>query len=206
MASQPKTSPISNGRRSQKYRTRMALVMAAGELVQSGKQPTVADAAEAAGTSRATAYRYFPTQDLLLAEAALFADSGPLFAEEPGDAPVPEVVARLVRRVGSWVYDNEQRLRTLLRLSLAPETSVRRPGHRRDWISAALAPVRDQLDDLTYDRLSTSLTLLLGIDPIVVMTDIAEVSRAQALDALEWSARMLVAAAIQSTGAYPQRA
>jgi AcrR family transcriptional regulator len=204
MSSQPKTSL--NRRYSQKYRTRMALVTAAGELVQSGKQPTVADAAEAAGISRATAYRYFPTQDLLLAEVALFADSGPVFAEDPGDVPLPDVVARLVRRVGSWVYDNEQSLRTLLRLSLAPETGVRRPGHRRDWIADALAPVRDQLDDLTYGRLSTSLTLLLGIDPIVVMTDIAEASSIEALDALEWSARTLVAAAVQSTGRYPQRA
>jgi len=37
----------------------------------------------------------------------------------------------------------------------------------------------------------------MGIDPIVVMTDIAEASREQALDALEWSARMLVEGALR---------
>lgn len=39
--------------------------------------------------------------------------------------------------------------------------------------------------------------LVLGIDPLVVMRDIASVSREQALDALEWSARMLDEAAVR---------
>jgi hypothetical protein len=37
---------------------------------------------------------------------------------------------------------------------------------------------------------------MLGIDPIVVMKDIAGASREQALDTLEWSARTLVEAAL----------
>ena len=40
------------------------------------------------------------------------------------------------------------------------------------------------------------LTLMIGIDPIVVMKDIAGASREQALDTLEWSARTLVEAAL----------
>jgi NACalpha-BTF3-like transcription factor len=40
--------------------------------------------------------------------------------------------------------------------------------------------------------------LHLGIDPVVVMKDIAHVSREQARDALEWSARTLVEAAIKT--------
>jgi AcrR family transcriptional regulator len=205
MTSEPKTSAVASGRRSQKHRTRMALVTAADEIVQSGKQPTVTDAAEAAGLSRATAYRYFPTKDLLLAEVAFFAAGGPAFTDEPVDQPVPERVARLVRRVVSWVYDHEQPLRTLLRLSLDPATGVHRPSHRNVWIETALSPVRDQLDHETYGRLSKSLSLLMDIDPVVVMTDIADASRAEALDALEWSARTLVTAALHEAGRYSIR-
>jgi len=98
----------------------------------------------------------------------------------------------LVRRVGEWAYANEQPLRTLLRLSLDPATDIRRPGHRREWIAEALATVRSRMDLKTYTRLATSLMLLLGIDPVVVMKDIARASREQALDALEWAARTLV--------------
>lgn len=53
--------------------------------------------------------------------------------------------------------------------------------------------MRDELPDETYQRLATSLTLLLGIDPIVVMTDIAGADRERAL---EWSARALVEQAL----------
>jgi AcrR family transcriptional regulator len=196
MASQEQKTNIRKGRESQKNRTRKALVAAAEDLMGAGRYPTVADVAEAAGISRATAYRYFPTQEMLLAEVALFAIGGPLFPAGDESAPVPEAVGRLVRRVGAWAYANEQPLRTILRLSLDPSTGVRRPGHRIEWIADALARARNNFDPATYNKLSKALTLMLGIDPIVVMKDIAGASREQALDALEWSARTLVEAAL----------
>src|SRR5579885_891690 len=58
-----------NGRIAQKERTRSELLRAAGELLRAGSVPTVSDVADAARISRTTAYRYFPTQELLLAEA-----------------------------------------------------------------------------------------------------------------------------------------
>jgi hypothetical protein len=133
---------------------------------------------------------------MLLAEVALFASGGPLFPVVAKNVPVPEAIGHLVRRVGAWACENEQPLRTILRLSLDPSTGVQRPGHRIEWIAGALAPVRNKLDAGTYNKLSKALTLMLGIDPIVVMKDIAGASREQALEALEWSARTLVEAAL----------
>ncbi len=170
--------------------------------MRKGHTPTVTDAADAAEISRATAYRYFPTQDLLLAEIALFAVGGPLIPNVAKDASVPEAVGHLVRRVAAWTYENEQPLRTLLRLSLDPTAGLPRPGHRVEWIADALAPAREQLDPQTYCNLSNALTLMLGIDPIVVLKDIAGASREQALNALEWSARTLVQAAINTSKAH----
>ena len=48
------------------------------------------------------------------------------------------------------------------------------------------------------ERLSKALTLLMGIDPIVALTDIAGASRKEALDTLEWTARTLVEGALRS--------
>jgi AcrR family transcriptional regulator len=196
MIRQEVSPKIRKGRESQKNRTRKALVAAAGALMRAGRHTTVTDVAEAAGISRATAYRYFPTQEMLLAEVALFASGGPLFPAVAASAPVPQAVGHLVRRVGAWAYANEQPLRTILRLSLDPTTGVRRPGHRIEWIADALGPVKNKIDPETYSKLSNALTLMLGIDPVVVMKDIAGASREQALDALEWSARTLVEAAL----------
>jgi AcrR family transcriptional regulator len=198
MASQAFPGKKRSGRESQKNRTRKALIEAAGALMREGRNPTVTDAAEAAGISRATAYRYFPTQEMLSAEVALFAVRGPLVNTDGEQLPVPQQVGRLVRRVAEWTYSNEQPLRTLLRLSLDPAAGVRRPGHRVEWIEQALAPARNRLDRRSYTRLSTSLTLLLGIDPVVVMTDIAGVAREQALDVLEWTAQTLVEACLRA--------
>ena len=197
MAGQEKSlSEKPHGRESQKNRTRKALIAAAMELMRAGHPPTVTDAAESAGISRATAYRYFPTQEMLLAEVALFEVGGPLFPAEPESTSTPEAVAHLVRRIGSWTYENEQALRTLLRLSLDPASGVRRPGHRLEWIADALSPVRKNIDPGTYSKLAGALTLLMGIDPVVVMSDIAGVSREEALDTLEWCGRTLVEAAL----------
>ncbi len=158
----------------------------------------MADAAQAAGISRATAYRYFPTQEMLLAEVALFAAGGPLVPVKREDESIPDAIGHLVRRVGNWTYANEQPLRTILRLSLDPATGVRRPGHRVEWIGDALAPAKGRMDAATYNRLSNALALLLGIDPIVVMKDIVGASREEALDALEWTAHTVVEAALKS--------
>ena len=57
------------GRVRQKRRTRQALVAAARQLVAEGVTPTVESAAEHAGVSRTTAYRYFASQAALLAAA-----------------------------------------------------------------------------------------------------------------------------------------
>jgi AcrR family transcriptional regulator len=40
--------------------------------------PTVGDVAERADVARATAYRYFPTQEALLLETAFLGDIGPM--------------------------------------------------------------------------------------------------------------------------------
>ena len=200
MARQEVNNNSRGGRTSQRNRTRKALAAAAQKLMRAGGQPSVTEAAEAAGISRATAYRYFPTQEMLWAEVALFDVDGPLFAARRQGEPAAEAVADLVRRVGAWAYRNEQPLRTLLRLSLDSATEVRRPGHRIEWIAEVLAPVRNQMDAETYDRLSRALTLVIGIDPIVVMKDIAAATREQALDTLAWTARTLVEAALHQGG------
>ena len=144
---------------------------------------------------------------MLLAEVALWGVIDPLFPEtDGGTTPAPEAVALLVRQVGAWVYENEPALRNLLRMSLDPSSGVSRPGHRVGWIADVLAPVRDELDRESYDRLAASLALLLGIDPVVVMTDIAQVARDQALDMLEWTAQTLVSAALAESRAARRKA
>jgi AcrR family transcriptional regulator len=197
----PKAEKLSSKamRHRQKNRTRKALLNAAGELVRQGREPTVAAIAEVADVSRATAYRYFPTQESLLAEMRMFALEGPVemfdrVALGTGD-PV-ERVGILARQVSEWAFQNETALRTWMRLSLDPETRVRRPGHRMRWIAEALEPLQGTVDGATLDRLSSALTMVLGIDPIIPLTDFAKLPPAEAIEVIEWAARTLVRAVV----------
>ncbi len=58
-------------RTSQKQRTRQDLLQAASRLMAQGQLPKVADVAKEALVSRATAYRFFSSDEALIAEAAI---------------------------------------------------------------------------------------------------------------------------------------
>lgn len=59
------------GRPNQKQRTRKDLLDAAARLMKQGRKAGLEEIAEEALVSRATAYRYFPSVEALLLEAAL---------------------------------------------------------------------------------------------------------------------------------------
>jgi TetR/AcrR family transcriptional regulator, mexCD-oprJ operon repressor len=80
------------------------LDVAADLLAAGGKQPSMADVAAAAGVSRATLYRYFPTREQLLAAltTAGLNEAATRLAEADLDAvPVPEAIARIARVVAA---------------------------------------------------------------------------------------------------------
>jgi AcrR family transcriptional regulator len=188
------------GRSAQKLRTRQALMDAAVELIQAGQHPTVSAVADRVGVSRATAYRYFARQDLMLSEATIRATAdGAADAEPPADpdaADPAEVAAAITRQAAQYALDHEERLRTSLRLSLDPQSGYQRPGRRGRWIDEILASAGDRVDPAARARLSAALNLVLGVDPIIVLTDVAGLDRDQVPDILEWVAATLVQAAM----------
>ena len=189
------------GRAGQKLRTRQALMDTAVELVKAGRRPSVSAVADQAGVSRATAYRYFPSQDLMLSEAMIRAAAGPdtLMPAGTQAADPAKVAAAITRQAGQFSLDHEERLRTALRLSLDPQSGYQRPGRRGRWIDGILAAAGDRLDLAGQARLRAALHLVLGIDPIISLTDIAGLDHAEVLDVLEWVAATLVEAAINQS-------
>lgn len=193
--------PEPAGRGRQTRRTRRALLAAADELFAEGRVPTVADVAERADVARATAYRYFPTQEALLLETSYLGDSDPLRSLPALVDEIDDPRARLaeaVRRGAEWTLGREARLRAVFRTSLDPAQNVARPARRRGYIAQLLAPIRDELEPATYDRLAAGLTLLFGIDPIVSLRDNGELDAGQIPDALAWVAYQLVDSALAS--------
>lgn len=188
-------------------RTRTLLMRTARELLQEGGPLTVQAVAERSGVSRATAYRYFPSNESVALHATMPMGDDPLadpdwagtVAEAAQD--LPSRAATLVRRMGEWAFDHEQELRILLRLSL-PDGSgrpvlARRPRTSRDrWIASLLSDLPDTVPTQSRERLAIALIPLFGSDALVWLTDMAGLEREAALRQLEWMARTLVAATL----------
>jgi AcrR family transcriptional regulator len=196
-------------RANQKARTRAAIVEAAQLLQGAGETPTVAQAAEQAGVSRATAYRYFPTQEALLVEIS---------AITPGVASIEALLDRLetddVEQRLLFLLDNanstalaeEAHYRTALwvyldtwlrsRREAGGEPPAVREGRRMRWLDKALEPL-GELPDERRRRLECALALTLGIDSLVIMKDVCHLEDDEALDVLRWVAGVLLRAGLE---------
>ena len=188
------------GRTSQKKRTRTALVTAARELVRDGVTPTVEEAAEAAAISRTTAYRYFPNQAALLVAAHPEIEARSLLPDDAPDDPEARLDA-VVEAFTRIIVDTETQQRTMLRLSLEPAPAVREPlllrqGRAIRWIEEALEPCRAQLSEPDLGRLVLAIRSATGIEALVWLTDVAGLSRDEAVDLMRWSARALLRSAL----------
>jgi AcrR family transcriptional regulator len=188
------------GRTQQKTRTRDALIAATRRLLAQGTTPTVEQAAAAAQISRATAYRYFPNQRALLAATYPLIDMPSLLPTPPPPDPATRLAA-VAEAQTQLVLELEPELRTQLRLALDPAAPdpdhlPLRRGRRITWIQEGLAPLRGQLPEGELRRLVHAIGAVIGIEALVWLTDIAGLSRQQAVEVMRWSARSLLHAAL----------
>jgi AcrR family transcriptional regulator len=190
---------LEGGRTNQKLRTRNALIAAAREVIARGGSPTVEDAAAAATISRTTAYRYFRNQAELLAAAHPEVTLTSLLPDDPpADAAARlELVVHELTRI---LLDTEAQQRTMLRLSLEqrspPGSLPLRRGRAIGWIEEALHPLRGRLTKRELRRLVLAIRATVGIEALVWLTDVAGLSRKEAVSNMRWSAQALLSAAL----------
>lgn len=186
----------STERVAQKKRTRQALLASARILLAEGRPPTVPEAADHAGISRATAYRYFSTPEALAHEAVLDAIALQFDALDeliPESDPARRAEA-VVSAILTMVLRNEALFRTYLAQVSTGGGPASRGGRRVRWLSEALAPLAGSLDQPALDRLIHGLSLLSGIETVIVLKDICGLD-AEAMDrTIRWIARTLVTA------------
>lgn len=193
-------------------RARMQKVMrdTAMRLMQGGQVPSVSEVAEAAEVSRATAYRYFPSQASII-QAAVNEALGPVldWSSDSGDAG--ERVEDLVSSAYPGILAHEALHRAALRLALeqwgrrhagtaGDEQRIVR-GNRKSVLAQACAPLKDVVERQTYDNLMRSLSLIFGIEAIIVLRDLWGLDARQIERVASWAAHALVAAAVAEAGA-----
>jgi len=193
----------------QRLRTRKELLLAAQRLLKQGRTPNIAEIAEAALVSRATAYRYFPTVDALLVEAPLDAavpTAETIFVNDSARDPADRV-DRAEAALHEIVYRNEAQLRLMLAGTLTRKPGVpgdepagpRRQNRRTDLITAALAPVRGSFVRPAYRRLCAALAIIFGTEGMIVCQDVLQIEPAEARRVKSWAVRTLVNAALEES-------
>jgi AcrR family transcriptional regulator len=188
------------GRTRQKARTRAALMEAARAFLDRGEVPTVEQTADRAGISRTTAYRYFPNRRALIVAMFPEVDRDSLLPDPAPEGPT-ERLEILSERFTRQLLEHEPELRAQLRLSLEERASdkeelVFRKGRAITWISEALEPLRRTMSEEKVHRLVLAIRATMGIEALVWLTDVAGVSRPEAVGIMRLSARRLVTAAM----------
>ena len=194
-------------RANQRWRTKAAIMEGARKLLLEGKVPSIVDVAEEARVSRATAYRYFPTQGALVQAVVdeVLGSGRSAWEERLGDAgELTERVERYISLIFGLVRKNEALMRGSLLLALEQwaklqageelgEEPIKRGG-RLEAISATLEPFTLKLDDEAIRRLSVALSLVVGIEAHIIFRDIWGLDDDEAQEVSLWMARVLAKA------------
>ena len=202
--------PIVAAEKGPRARMKRIMLDTAMGLMQRGLIPSVSDVAEAAEVSRATAYRYFPSQAALIQETVDEA-LGPILEWTSESDEAEERVTELFSFALPRIEEYEATHRAALLLALdqwtrrqagtlgAEERFVR--GHRRALLADAMKPLRRRLSRQAFDRATQSLSLIFGTEAFVVLKDIWGLEGGEARRVAIWAALALVRAATAEASA-----
>jgi AcrR family transcriptional regulator len=174
-------------------------------LVRRGRIPSVAEVAQSAGVSRATAYRYFPSRSKLV--SAVIAEAlAPVRRAVPQEGDAKQRLHELVDRTYSRFHEYEPHMRAALQLALEHrsleaagllEEEPFRRGQRQEILDVTLAPLKKSLSKPTYRKLLRALAVVYGIEPMIILKDICGASDRETEAVVRWMMDALVDAAMR---------
>ncbi|AJI96538.1 bacterial regulatory s, tetR family protein [Yersinia ruckeri] len=184
-------------------RTQRLLIDTAMSMYECGAFPSITEVANEAKVSRATAYRYFPTQSALV--SALVAESlGPILAWQPTQPDAGQRVAELLSFAYPRMLQHEAVLRAALHLSLQQWADARRHsdsteklvrGNRKRLLKLAMEPMEEKLSPEALQRVIHALSLIYGSEVFMVLKDIWHLEDDAIQDVTQWMGKAILAQA-----------
>ncbi|OAT25343.1 TetR/AcrR family transcriptional regulator [Proteus myxofaciens] len=202
MSNSEETDAMSGTRK----RTHQLLVSTALGLFEQGMLPTVSELAVHAGVSRATAYRYFPTQSDLIS-ATVNASLAPIIAWTPApEDNTQERITKLLNLAYPQMFKHEGALRGALQVSLQQWAKERQSkeftekrfirGHRKDILLRVIEPLKVKYPQEMWDKVIKAFSLVYGSEVFLVMKDIWKMDDQQVIDMTQWMAKAILNQAI----------
>lgn len=197
-----------------RLRTRRQLIAEGMQLARHGSVVSVAEVAAAAGVSRATAYRYFPTHSTLI-DAIVAESLGPVRRFESEQSDGMRRIRDLFEQTFVRLSEFEPQLRAALQVALdhwareksglLTEEPFRR-GNRKDILARAARPLEATLGKRTHERMLKALSLVYGIESYVVLKDIWGASNKEVHAVALWVAEAIMEKAAREGTAVKPRA
>lgn len=188
------------------------LIKQAMKLFEKGAFPTVTELATEAQVSRATAYRYFPTQSDLIS-AVVDESLKPIILWQPEQTRVEERVNELLSFAYPQMFKHEGALRAALLLSLQQwaeeraslfksetddtvDVSVKREklvrGHRKQILKQVTAPLNDELPADLVEKVNHALSIIYGSEVFMVLKDIWQLENDDVQAVTKWIAKAIL--------------
>lgn len=184
---------IKTGRTNQKIETRSKILINAQYFLNNGLAFNLEDIAKRSGISRATIYRYFSNVDILAAEAGLDVNtktSETIFENLKGKT-LEQQVLEIQDYYNTLAIDHEKLFRKYISAVLDSSTPTPKRGARRKKTLQLV------LEKTNYTRkekkdLSNLLTILMGIEPLIVTKDVCGLNDSDSTKLLKWGMELLL--------------
>ncbi|MEQ4692012.1 TetR/AcrR family transcriptional regulator [Providencia manganoxydans] len=202
---------ISNEYKGTRKRTYILLVNTALELFEKGGMPSVSELAIESGVSRATAYRYFPTQSDLIA-ATVNASLGPILTWRPQSEKTEERIKELLSFALPRMFEHEGALRAALQVSLQqwaegrslnldPKEKRLERGNRKDILAMVTAPMKGEFPAELIDKVIKAFSVIYGSEIFLVLKDIWKQNDSEVIELTQWMAKAIINQAIADKNA-----
>ncbi|CAM4421643.1 TetR/AcrR family transcriptional regulator [Yersinia enterocolitica] len=200
MSHQDKPEQASPSLTTIRARTRRLLIDTAMSMYEQGAFPSITEVENAAQLSRATAYRYFPTQSALVS-AMVDESLGPILAWQPTQPDARQRIAELLSFAYPRMLQHEGVLRAALHLSLQQwadnrsnpnneEKLIR--GNRKRLLKLAVEPLEGKLTPAALQRVIHAFSLIYGSEVFMVLKDIWHLDDAGIQDVTQWMGKAIL--------------
>lgn len=183
---------VQSGRSNQKQETRKKILKSAHYFIEKGTDFNLEDVANRSGISRATIYRYFPNVDVLSAEAGLDVstlDPSELFARLKGK-DLKEDVLEVQDYYNTLATSYEGLFRKYISTVLDQSAKTPERGARRKKTLKLLLE-EQELSPKEKEDLANLMTVLMGIEPLIVTKDVCGLDNQESHRLLRWGLELL---------------
>jgi len=192
-----KKNYVQSGRSNQKLGTRNKILDSAQYFLKRGMDFNLEDIAKNAGISRATIYRYFSNIDVLAAEAALDVSTktpDKIYENLKGEL-LGDKILEIQDHYNTFTLKNEKLFRKYLSTVLNTNTiKVKRGARRIRILEMVLAD--SSIDSDEKKKLINLLTILIGIEPMIVAKDVCNLNDEESKELLRWGMNLILQAAL----------